>query len=589
MKQQAAQPRHSISQLRTLGRVLQLLRGARKWFVLTLLLSLVTVALTLYVPILVGDAIDTMLGKGQVDFTSITRILLTIGISISITSLAQWGMSILNNKITYAIVAQLREQAMRKIAHLPVSYLDAHPAGETVSRIIADVDTVADGLLLGFTQFFTGVMTIGGTLCFMLKLNGWMTLVVVVMTPLSLFAAKYIASKTYHMFRLQADTRAEQTAYLNEMITNQRIVQAFGHEGTVLEQFDEMNQRLADCSLQALFFSALTNPVTRFINAMVYAAVGITGAFAAIAGHITIGGLSSFLSYANQYTKPFNEISGVVTELQNAIACADRIFQLLEQPDRPADPADARVLTHAQGAVTFSDVSFSYDPARPLIDHCQLQIQPGQRVAIVGPTGCGKTTLMNLLMRFYDVTGGSLQIDGTDVRAITRDSLRENFGMVLQDTWLCTGTIRDNIRMGKPNASEEEVIAAAKAAHAHGFIRRLPNGYDTAVSDKMGGLSQGQRQLLCIARVMLILPPMLILDEATSSIDTRTEQKIQSAFQTMMRGRTSFIVAHRLSTIQEADVILVMRDGNIIEQGNHASLLAAGGFYAKLYRSQFAP
>ncbi|MCQ2433843.1 MAG: ABC transporter ATP-binding protein/permease [Oscillospiraceae bacterium] len=573
----------------TLRRVLTLLQGSKKWLILSLLLSLVTVTLTLYVPILVGDAIDSMADAGIVDFPSIFRILLLIGISVGITALSQWLMSIFGNKITYAAVAHIRSDAIRKIEVLPVSYLDSHASGELLSRVIADADTVADGLLLGFTQFFTGIMTIFGTLLFMLTVNVWITLVVVVMTPISLFAAKFIASKTYHLFRQQADTRAEQTAYLNEIIHNQRVVQAFGQEENVLSKFDEMNGRLLDCSLKATFFSSLTNPTTRFVNAMVYAAVGLTGAFAAVSGRISVGGLSCFLSYANQYTKPFNEISGVVTELQNALACADRIFNLLEEAERPSDAHDAKVLSQANGNVDFQDVSFSYVPERPLISHCNLHIAQGQRVAIVGPTGCGKTTLMNLLMRFYDVTDGSISVDETDIRAMTRDSLRENFGMVLQDTWLSGTSIRENIRMGNPDATDEDVISAAKAAHAHSFIRRLPQGYDTVISDKTGGLSQGQRQLLCIARLMLALPPMLILDEATSSIDTRTEQKIQSAFQTMMQGRTSFIVAHRLSTIQEADLILVMRDGNIIEQGNHDSLLAKNGFYAELYHSQFIP
>lgn len=578
---------HGRRQLKVLGRVLRLLSGNVKWLILTLLLALISVGLSLYVPILIGNAIDTMIGAGQVDFHAIMQVLLTIGCAAAGTSLAQWGMGILGNKITFEAIAKIRDDTIHKVMQLPVSYLDAHSSGETISRIIADADTVADGLLLGFTQFFTGIMTILGTICFMAGINLMMTLVVVVMTPLSLFAAKFIAAKTYHLFRAQSDTRAEQTAFLTEIITNQRVVQAFSHEDESLAQFDILNDRLLDCSRKATFFSSLTNPTTRFINALVYAAVGVTGAFSAIAGRISIGGLSCFLSYANQYTKPFNEISGVITELQNAIACAERIFDLLDESERPADGSDAIVLDNPCGDVRFDDVSFSYVPEHPLISHCQLSIRKGQHVAIVGPTGCGKTTLMNLLMRFYDVTDGSLQIDGHDIRQIKRDSLRENFGMVLQDTWLANGTIRDNIRIGKPNASDDEVTAAAKAAHAHSFIRRLPHGYDTVVSDKTGVLSQGQRQLLCIARLMLALPPMLILDEATSSIDTRTEQKIQAAFQTMMQGRTSFIVAHRLSTIQTADLILVMQNGNIIEQGNHEALLAQNGFYAELYRSQF--
>lgn len=575
--------------MHTFSRLLKLLKGSKKWMLLSLLLSLAAVALTLYLPILVGDAIDFMIAAGQVDMPSIVRILILIGVSVCITALSQWLIGILSNKITYAAVADIRERAIRKIEALPVSYLDSHASGDILSRVIADADTVADGLLLGFTQFFTGIMTILGTLLFMLSIHIPITLLVVVMTPLSFFVAKFIVSKTYHLFQKQGDTRAEQTAFLNETITNQRVVQAFGHEDEVLETFDDMNARLTECTLKATFFSSLTNPSTRFVNALVYAAVGITGALAAVSGNISIGGLSCFLSYANQYTKPFHEISGVMTELQNAMAYADRIFRFLDQPERPADIPDARVLEDADGNVCFEDVSFSYVPERPLITDCNLRILPGQRVAIVGPTGCGKTTLMNLLMRFYDVTDGSISVDGSDLREITRDSLRKNFGMVLQETWLSGASIRDNIRMGKPDASEEEVIAAAKAAHAHSFIRRLPQGYDTVISDKTGGLSQGQRQLLCIARLMLALPPMLILDEATSSIDTRTEQKIQSAFQTMMQGRTSFIVAHRLSTIQQADLILVMNNGNIIEQGNHDTLIAQNGFYAKLFQSQFAP
>lgn len=582
------QHKQKSAQLDAFFKMLRYLKGSKKWLALTLLLSLLTVALTLYVPILVGNAIDHIIGAGNVDLPAITRILLTIGISVCITSLGQWVMGILNNRITYRTVQKIRNDMICKLEALPVSYLDSHASGEMVSRIISDADTVADGLLLGFTNFFTGIITILGTLVFMLTIHVQITFVVVLMTPLSLFAARFIAAKTYAMFHAQSDARAKQTAFLNETITNQRVVQAFGHENESLAEYDSLNDTLADCTLKATFFSSLTNPVTRFINALVYAAVALTGAFAAIRGSMTVGGLSCFLSYANQYTKPFNEISGVITELQNALACADRIFTLLETESCPSDAENAVSLDQANGNVTFTDVSFSYVPERKLIEHCNLKIHAGQHVAIVGPTGCGKTTLMNLLMRFYDVTGGSLSIDGTDVRNITRNSLRGSFGMVLQDTWLCGGTVRENIRMGKPTASDEEVIAAAKAAHADSFIRRLPQGYDTVISDKTGGLSQGQRQLLCISRIMLTLPPMLILDEATSSIDTRTEQKIQSAFRKMMQGRTSFIVAHRLSTIQEADLILVMKDGNIVEQGTHHTLLQQNGFYAELYRSQFA-
>ena len=580
--------KHKSAQTEAFFKMLRYLKGSRKWLLLTLFLSIITVALTLYVPILVGNTIDRIIGKGNVDFPAITRILVTIGISVCVTSLGQWVMGIFSNRITYRCVQKIRNDMICKLEALPVSYLDSHASGEMVSRIISDADTVADGLLLGFTNFFTGIITILGTLIFMLTIHVWITLVVVVMTPLSLFTAKFIATKTYAMFHAQSDARAKQTAFLNETITNQRVVQAFGHETQTLEQYDALNESLADCTLKATFFSSLTNPVTRFINALVYAAVGLTGAFAAINGKISVGGLSCFLSYANQYTKPFNEISGVITELQNALACADRIFTLLESEECAPDIPNAAVLHTNCGNVEFTDVSFSYTQDRPLIANCNLNIKAGQHVAIVGPTGCGKTTLMNLLMRFYDVTGGSLSIDGTDVREIARDSLRSNFGMVLQDTWLCGGTVRDNIRMGNPDAADEEVVAAAKSAYADSFIRRLPNGYDTVISDKTGGLSQGQRQLLCIARVMLTLPPMLILDEATSSIDTRTEQKIQTAFQKMMQGRSSFIVAHRLSTIQQADLVLVMKDGNIIEQGTHESLIAQNGFYKELYHSQFA-
>ncbi len=576
------------SQMQTLKKTLHYISRCKIWLVLTLLLALVTVALTLYVPILVGNAIDQIIEPGNVAFDAIAQILLTVGISVGITSLAQWIMNMLGNKITYEVVQDVRDQAFRKIQRLPLSYLDSHPAGETVSRIISDVDQFADGLLMGFTQLFTGVITILGTLLFMLSINVWITLVVVVMTPLSLLVASFIAKRTYLMFRKQSETRAEQTALINEIIGGQKVVQAFGHEDESLEEFDEINERLEKCSLKASFFSSLTNPTTRFVNALVYAAVGLAGALTAVSGGITIGGLSCFLSYANQYTKPFNEISGVVAELQNALACADRIFELIEETPEIPDGADAHVLTNVQGSVDLENVSFSYVPERPLITNCTLHIQPGQRVAIVGPTGCGKTTLINLLMRFYDVCDGAIFTDGYDIRRITRSSLRSNMGMVLQETWLKNATIRENILMAKPDATEEEMINAAKAAHAHSFIRRLPKGYDTVIGDAEGNLSQGQRQLLCIARLMLCPPPILILDEATSSIDTRTELKIQSAFAQLMKDRTSFIIAHRLSTIQDADLILVMKDGSIIEQGNHEELLAQNGFYANLYQSQFA-
>lgn len=575
-------------QMQTMKRVLRDLAGYKKWLISTLLLAVITVALTLYVPILIGNAIDRIESTGNVDFSAVTRILMTIGISVAVTSLAQWIMSIINNKITYEVVEDIRNRAIQRIEHLPLSYLDSHPTGDTVSRMISDVDQFADGLLLGFTQLFTGALTILGTLAFMLSIHPAITLVVIVMTPLSLFVAAFIAKRTYSLFKVQAENRSAQTALINETIPNQKIVQAFGHENDTLAAFDEVNEKLAAASLKATFYSSLTNPCTRFVNALVYAAVGLTGALAAIHGRISVGELSCFLSYANQYTKPFNEISGVVTELQNALACADRIFALIDEPAETPDPENAVLLEKADGAAEFDDISFSYTPERPLIEHCTIHVQRGQRVAIVGPTGCGKTTLINLIMRFYDVNGGAIRIDGHDLREITRESLRQNIGMVLQETWLKGATVRENIRMGKPNATDDEIIAAAKAAHAHSFIKRLPQGYDTVISDKGGALSQGQRQLLCIARLMLCLPPMLILDEATSSIDTRTEQKIQSAFRNMMQGRTSFIVAHRLSTIREADMILVMRDGHIIEQGNHETLLQQGGFYAQLYQAQFA-
>ena len=581
--------RTSGLQTKTLRRVLHDLRRYKLWLVLTLLLSVVTVALTLYVPILVGRAIDRIEGAGNVDFSAVTRILVTVAVSVGVTALAQWGMSILNNKITFEVVEDIRNRAIDRIEHLPLSYLDSRPTGDTVSRMISDVDQFADGLLLGFTQLFTGALTILGTLCFMLSIHPGITLTVIVLTPLSLFAAAFIARRTYSMFQVQAETRAEQTARINEIIPHQKVVQAFGHEADTMAEFDEINERLAAASLKATFYSSLTNPCTRFVNALVYAAVGLTGAVAAIHGRISVGELSCFLSYANQYTKPFNEISGVVTELQNALACADRIYALIDEAPEMPDAPEAAVLRDAAGAVRFDDISFSYTPERPLIEHCSVNVEPGQRVAIVGPTGCGKTTLINLIMRFYDVNDGAIRIDGRDLRDVTRESLRQNIGMVLQETWLKNATVRENLRMGMPEATDEQIIAAAKAAHAHSFIKRLPQGYDTVISDKSGALSQGQRQLLCIARLMLCLPPMLILDEATSSIDTRTELKIQSAFGKMMQGRTSFIVAHRLSTIREADLILVMRDGQIIEQGNHETLLAQDGFYAELYRKSANP
>lgn len=579
---------HQSGRMLTIRRILHDLTRYSKWLILTLLLAVVTVALTLLVPILIGKAIDCIISAGNVDLDAVTKILLTVGVSVAVTALAQWIMSIIHNKITYEVIEDIRNRAIDRIEHLPLAYLDRQPTGVTVSRMISDVDQFADGLLMGFTQLFTGILTILGTLIFMLNIHPAITLVVIVMTPLSLFAAAFISKRTYSMFRVQAEARAEQTAIINETITNQKVIQAFAHEAETMRDFDEINGRLADASLKATFFSSLTNPCTRFVNALIYAAVGLTGALAAIRGTISIGQLSCFLSYANQYTKPFNEISGVITELQNALACADRIFALIDEAAEIPDAPDAAELTQAKGNVEFQDISFSYVPERPLISHCSISVQSGQRVAIVGPTGCGKTTLINLIMRFYDVNDGAICIDGNDIRYLTRDSLRQNLGMVLQETWLKNATVRDNIRMGKPDADDAEIIAAAKAAHAHSFIKRLPQGYDTVISDKNGALSQGQRQLLCIARLMLCLPPMLILDEATSSIDTRTELKIQSAFGKMMQGRTSFIVAHRLSTVQEADLILVMKDGQIIEQGNHDSLLQKNGFYAKLFKSQFS-
>ena len=577
-------------QLATLKTALHYMKHYIPLLVLSVILATVSVALTLYFPILTGRAIDLILAKGRVDFDGIIALAKQGVIVIAITAAAQWIMNMCNNRMTYNIVRDIRKDAFDKIEKLPFSYIDSHSHGDMVSRIIADVDTFADGLLMGFTQLFTGLATIIGTLLFMISINIKITLVVVILTPISLFVASFIAKKTYSMFQLQSKTRGEQTALIEEMIGNQKVVQAFNHEDEALEEFDEINNRLQKYSLRATFFSSLVNPSTRFVNSLVYAAVGITGALAVIlkGGAFTVGNLSCFLSYANQYTKPFNEISGVVTELQNALACAARIFELIEEPAEVADDADAYVLKEADGTVDIEDVYFSYVPDQHLIEDFNLHVKPGQRIAIVGPTGCGKTTLINLLMRFYDTNSGRIKVSGHDIMHMTRQSLRANYGMVLQETWLKKGTIRDNICMGKPDATEEEMIAAAKASHAHSFIKRLPHGYDTLISEDGGNLSQGQKQLLCITRVMLCLPPMLILDEATSSIDTRTEIRIQKAFLTMMQGRTSFIVAHRLSTIREADVILVMKDGKIIEQGNHETLLAQNGFYANLYNSQFA-
>ena len=577
-------------QLATLKKVLHYMKHYIPLLVLSIILATVSVALTLYFPIITGKAIDLILAKGKVDFDGIIALAKQGVIVILITAVAQWVMNMANNRMTYNIVRDIRKDALDKIEKLPFSYIDSHSHGDMVSRIISDVDTFADGLLMGFTQLFTGVATIVGTLLFMLSIHIKITLVVVILTPLSLFVASFIAKRTYSMFRLQSKTRGEQTALIEEMIGNQKVVQAFNHEDEALEEFDEINERLQKYSLRATFFSSIVNPSTRFINSIVYAAVGITGAFAVIltGGVFTVGNLSCFLSYANQYTKPFNEISGVVTELQNALACAARIFELIEEPSEIPDDADAYVLKEADGTVDIDNVYFSYVPEQHLIEDFNLHVKPGQRIAIVGPTGCGKTTLINLLMRFYDTNSGKIEVSGHDIMHMTRQSLRANYGMVLQETWLKKGTIRDNICMGKPDATEEEMIAAAKASHAHSFIKRLPKGYDTMITEDGGNLSQGQKQLLCITRVMLCLPPMLILDEATSSIDTRTEIRIQKAFLTMMQGRTSFIVAHRLSTIREADVILVMKDGKIIEQGNHETLLAQNGFYAKLYNSQFA-
>ncbi len=581
MKKQAGQKE-------IIKKVLEYIRP--QWFrvLLSLLMAVISVALTLYLPVLTGRVVDHILGPGKVEFTEIIAILRTMLIAILLTAAAQWIMNIANNRIVYTVTRSIREEAFQKIEILPLKYLDGHSTGEIVSRIIADVDQFADGLLMGFTQLFTGVATIVGTLFFMLSVNAGITVVVVVLTPISLFVANFIAKRTYSMFKLQSATRGEQTALINEMIENQKVVQAYGQEKKVQTRFDEINGRLEKYSLRAIFFSSITNPATRFVNSLVYTGVGLTGAFAAVRGVMTVGQLSAFLSYANQYTKPFNEISGVITELQNAIACAGRVFELIDEEPQIPDPEPAKSLPEDDmGHVSLEHVAFSYTPEKKLIEDFNLDVKKGEMVAIVGPTGCGKTTLINLLMRFYDVDSGSIRIGGTDIRDMKRETLRSGFGMVLQDTWLRSGTIRDNIRMGRPTATDEEIIQAAKEAHAHSFIRRLPEGYDTMITENGGNLSQGQKQLLCIARVMLALPPMLILDEATSSIDTRTEIRIQKAFNTLMEGRTSFIVAHRLSTIRNADVILVMRDGNIVEQGTHKELLARNGFYAEIYNSQF--
>lgn len=571
----------------TIRKILNYIKKYRWLMLLSILLAALTVVLTLYVPILVGKAIDCIVAPGMVNFSILGYLLIQIAIVAALTALFQWIMNMINNRVTYHVVRDIRADAFRKIQILPLKFLDAHQSGEIISRVIADVDQFADGLLMGFTQLFSGIVTILVTLVFMLFINVKITLVVVLLTPVSLFVANFVAKHTYQMFRSQSEIRAEQTAFIDEMVGNQKVVQAFSREDETLKLFDEINERLEKSSLKAIFYSSLTNPSTRFVNSLVYAGVGLFGALAALNGNLSVGGLTSFLSYANQYTKPFNEISGVVTELQNALACAARIFELIEETPQIPEPENPCVLQNVKGRLSLRDVSFSYAPERKLIEHFNLTVQPGQRIAIVGPTGCGKTTLINLLMRFYDVIGGSIVLEGDDIRNVTRKSLRQSYGMVLQETWLKSGTIRDNIKMGAPEASDEAMVEAAKASHAHSFIKRLPKGYDTEISDDGGSLSQGQKQLLCIARVMLNKPPMLILDEATSSIDTRTELKIQDAFARLMQGRTSFIVAHRLSTIQNADKILVMKDGNIVEQGSHTELIEKNGFYAKLYNSQF--
>ena len=575
-------------QIRTINKVLKKIRPYRFTLALSLIFAVITVILTLYFPLLTGEAVDCIIGEGMVDFAAIAPIAAKMAVIAALTALSQWAMNICNNRITYNVTRDIRDEAFKKIEILPLKYIDNHSAGDIVSRVIADVDQFADGLLMGFTQLFTGVLTILGTLFFMFRINTVISLVVLLATPISLFVAAFIAGRTYRLFRLQSETRGEETAFIDEMIGNQKVVQAFCHEDKSMKKFDEINSRLEKASLLSTFFSSITNPSTRFVNSLVYTSVGIVGAFSVIGGNLSVGQLSAFLSYANQYTKPFNEISGVITELQNAIACAARIFELIEEKPQTPDSDNAVVLGTADGNVELKNVYFSYSPDRSLIENLNLSAAKGQRIAIVGPTGCGKTTLINLLMRFYDVDSGSVSVDGYDIRNITRKSLRSNYGMVLQDTWLKSGTIKENIVMGKPDATDEEVIAAAKASHAHSFIKRLPQGYDTFITEDGGSLSQGQKQLLCITRVMLCLPPILILDEATSSIDTRTEMKIQHAFHQMMEGRTSFIIAHRLSTIQDADLILVMKDGRIIERGTHSELLEKNGFYAKLYNSQFA-
>ena len=579
---------NSDQQKETIKRILTYISQYKIWVILSLFLAFVTVATTLYAPILVGQGIDLIIGQGDVDFKGLLEILKKIGVVIVITSVSQWLMNHINNKITYRVVKDIRTKAFNHLEVLPLKYVDSHQHGDILSRIIADIDQFSEGLLMGFTQLFTGVMTILGTLCFMLSVNWVITVVVVVLTPVSLFVANFIAKRTFTMFQLQSKTRGELTALVDEMLGNQKVVQAFGHEDEAQKQFEEINGRLGKYSLRAIFFSSITNPATRFVNGLVYAAVGAAGAFAAMKGMISIGQLSAFLSYANQYTKPFNEISGVVTELQNALASASRVFELMDQETILKDAEGAYKLENVKGQIQLENVYFSYQPDVKLIENLNLDVKPGQRIAIVGPTGCGKSTVINLLMRFYDVNSGSIQVDGKDIRQVTRESLRTNYGMVLQETWLKTGTIRENIAYGKPDATEEEIIAAAKQSHAHSFIKRLPEGYDTVITEDGGNLSQGQKQLLCITRVMLCLPPMVILDEATSSIDTMTEVRIQKAFAKMMEGRTSFIVAHRLSTIKEADLILVMKDGHIIEQGNHENLLKKQGFYADLYNSQFS-
>lgn len=576
------------SQVATLKEVIRRLGRYRIFLVFSILLATVSVALTLYIPKLTGHAVDYVIGKGKVNFPGVIQVMIQIGVCTLITALAQWLMNVCNNKMTYQMVQDIRNEAFDKIEQLPLKYIDGHPYGEVVSRVIADVDQFSDGLLMGFTQLFTGIATIIGTFCFMLSVNVSITFVVVLITPVSFFVANFIAKRTFRMFRLQSEIRGEQTGLIDEMIGNQKVVQAFGRGEDATERFDEVNKRLQEASLRATFFSSITNPATRFVNSLVYTGVGITGAFAVVRGAMSVGQLSSFLSYANQYTKPFNEISGVVTEFQNAIACAQRVFTLIDEEPQIPEPEHAVHLTDIDGNVKVEDVSFSYLPGQHLIEDFNLEVKPGQRIAIVGPTGCGKTTLINLLMRFYDVNAGSIKVEDIDIREMTRKSLRAGYGMVLQETWLKTGTIRENIAMGRPDATEEEIVEAAKASHIHNYIRRLPKGYDTWITEDGGGLSQGQKQLLCIARVMLCRPPMLILDEATSSIDTRTEIKIQQAFAKLMEGRTTFIVAHRLSTIREADVILVMKDGKIIEQGNHEVLMKKEGFYHHLYESQFS-